>query len=307
MATGERRRERLAWAGYVTYVAVPPALALISARTAWSWPPLVISVVVSVQIAHLLAESGYAVLVHLSRHRVPFLDRLPSEQWASLVALPTSATVGATAGAVAVEWPRANGQWVSAVVIAAVGLLFAFGVPLLAAALAARERGDERVALYDPLGDPERQLLSARWRWDALVAARRRFLARRRVSWLGTLDAPPAHAWPRHPRRFGQPRYVIPATALAPAVLTGIVANVVLTDEEWSIDAFGAPVLAFVAALGLAVHVYRMTAEEQTEAHRLRSRAVELGARLAERPAEEAVRPRPGLVFRVRQALFGRR
>lgn len=305
MDTGERGRERLAWVGYVAYVAVVPALAITYAKTRWQVLPSSIGVVLSGQVAHLLVEVAVSVVAHATRNRVPYMERLPTEQWASLLALPVSATVGATAGAVAVEWPRANWGWVTAVGVAVFGLVFALGVPVLAAARAALERNDELVALYDPDGDPERQMRSAEKRWDYLAGTRRWFLARRRLAWLGTLEAPAARTWPKASRRFGQPRYVIPAATVAAGVVTGAVANVVVTDAEWTIDAFVAPSLASLAALTLAVHVFRLTTEEQAEANRLRRRAVELRERLAENAAPAPPEPR-GRVRRAWRVLLGR-
>lgn len=266
-------------------IAALPVMFIVFAHTRWI-AMLVVSVgVIAFQLADLLLESVLSPYTHLTRRRIPYIDRLPGETWAALVGLPTATTIGAGLAAAAPMLMNDPRTLPTGITFAVCALVVPFVVVYVAGHRATAERSGRALALYDEQTPAAARLIQTTRRFDMLVDENRYVLARVRRRWLGSLEAPPPRAWPSRRggwSRWTAPRWVIPAFVVAAAaVAAGLSAATVESARHVALDAAAAPLLAIVPALAAVLRVFRLCTQEQAEADRLRERHATLRAQVA--------------------------
>lgn len=290
-------RSRLAAVGYALYVLACPTLLVLTVRFGSLRLAQLVAVVAALQIAALPWELAFVVVAVVGSKRVPLMDRLPAEAYASLVAVPIGTTAGATAGSLALDIERTGAGWATFALLVGLALLMSVGIPLAMAYRVTIERGGRSLALWDDAATVTSRLYTAQRWWSNHVAARRWVLAGHRRAWLGAIDDEPAAAWPtawRRSRLLLFSRLVVWGPLAVAAVVAAAAAPFLL-----SVRGAGLLSLSYVAAPAamtsctLLLRVYRLTLEEQVEAGRIRERYLTLREALTERAApEEPVRPR---------------
>ncbi|HEX8003194.1 MAG TPA: hypothetical protein VF519_10915 [Mycobacteriales bacterium] len=297
MDTGARRRSIVAAFGYVVYVVAVPTLMLVGVRYDLAWLVGVSAVLGALVIGFAFVAIVFALVTVIGRRRIPYLDRLPAEAYASVVAVPIATTVAATAASVIPAIPRTALGWAYIVALGVLEAMCAFGIALACAYRLTVERGGRHLALYDETAPAADLLYSAQRRWGVLVSDRRWVFARSRRSWLGTFEEAPVRAWPSawaRPRPL-RARWLLAWGPLASGLVASALALLALPGPDRGLAVIVGLIVA-TAVLTIALRVFCLALEEQTEAERLRERVRTLRARLSETaaPAPAASRSRVG-------------